>query len=92
MAQDGELPAIPRGMFDGYDIPVVIHVLSGAQDFKNTLATNPIQGFDVAHQLWRLRLAKRMSDGEAELIMRTIADNLQTYDQVTEVCMLRRGS
>lgn len=27
-----------------------------------------------------------MLDGEAELIMRTIADNLQTYDQVTEVC------
>lgn len=27
-----------------------------------------------------------MSDTEAELIMRTLAENLQTYDQVTEVC------
>lgn len=49
------------------------------------LATDPIQGFDVVHQLWRLRHAKRISDGEAELIMRTIASNLQTYDQVTQV-------
>lgn len=30
-----------------------------------------------------------MSDGEAELIMRIIADNLQTYDQVTEVRIAR---
>ena len=44
-----------------------------------------MQGFDVVHQLWRLRHAKRMSDGEAELIMRTLSENVQTYDQVTEV-------
>lgn len=51
------------------------------------LATDSIQGFDIAHQLWRLRYAKKMSDGEAELIMRTIATNLQTYDQVTQVSL-----
>ena len=62
------------------------------------LATDPIQGFDVVHQLWRLRHAKKISDGEAELIMRTIASNLQTYDQVTQVssvtcrhCSIRKG-
>lgn len=49
------------------------------------LRENPMQGFDVPHQLWRLRHAKRITDGEAELIMRSIAENVQTYDQVTEV-------
>lgn len=51
------------------------------------LATDPIQGFDMAHQLWRLRHARKISEGEAELIMRTIATNLQTYDQVTQVSL-----
>ncbi|KAK7676155.1 hypothetical protein QCA50_020866 [Cerrena zonata] len=55
------------------------------EDFKQNLVENPMQGFDVPHQLWRLRHAKRISDGEAELIMRNIAENLQTYDQVTEL-------
>ncbi|KAI0631091.1 spindle pole body interacting protein [Trametes polyzona] len=54
-------------------------------DWKHALATNPIQGFDLSHQLSRLRFAKNMPDGEAELIFRTIAENLQTYDQVTEL-------
>ena len=44
-----------------------------------------MQGFDVPHQIWRLRHAKRISDGEAELIMRNIAENVQTYEGVTEV-------
>lgn len=50
------------------------------------MATNPIQGFDLPHQLSRLRFAKNMPDGEAELIFRTIAECLHSYDQVTEVC------
>ncbi|KAI9067011.1 spindle pole body interacting protein [Trametes sanguinea] len=54
-------------------------------DWKHVVATNPIQGFDLPHQLSRLRFAKSMSDGEAELIFRTIAENLHTYDQVTEL-------
>lgn len=57
-------------------------------DFNKALGTNPIQGFDVTHQLWRLRTAKRMSDGEAELIMRTLSDSIQSYDQVTELLSL----
>jgi len=54
-------------------------------DAQSAMAESPIQGFDVVHQLWRLRQAKKMPDGEAELIMRTLAQNLQTYDQVTQL-------
>ncbi|KAI0656871.1 spindle pole body interacting protein [Cubamyces menziesii] len=54
-------------------------------DWKHVVATNPIQGFDLPHQLSRLRFAKSMSDGEAELIFRTISENLHSYDQVTEL-------
>ena len=56
-----------------------------AQDFKKLRATNPIQGVDIAHQLWRLRHSRRMSDGEASLIYQTLAENTQSYDQITEV-------
>ena len=44
-----------------------------------------MQGFDLVHQVWRLRNAKNMSDTEAELIMRTILENVQSYEQVVEV-------
>ncbi|KAI0819413.1 spindle pole body interacting protein [Trametes gibbosa] len=54
-------------------------------DWKQSLATNPIRGFDLSHQLARLRFAKNMLNGEAELIFRTMVENLQTYDQVTEL-------
>ncbi|KAH9947502.1 spindle pole body interacting protein [Amylocystis lapponica] len=54
-------------------------------DFQKMRATNPIQSVDVSHQIWRLRHARKMSDGEAELIMRTLAENLHTYEQVTEL-------
>ncbi len=55
------------------------------QDFARALQQNAIQGFDVVHQLWRLRNTKSMSEAEVELIMRTMAENVQTYDQVVEV-------
>ena len=55
------------------------------QDFKYSLATNAIRGFDIHHQLWRLRNVKHMQDAEVELIMRTLVDAVQTYDQVVEV-------
>jgi len=56
------------------------------QDFKHSLASSAIRGFDVNHQLWRLRNVKHMQDAEVELIMRTMVDTVQTYDQVAEVC------
>lgn len=55
------------------------------QDFAKSLSFNTIRGFDVVHQLQRLRHGKNMSDRETECIMRNIADNLYTYEQVIEV-------
>ncbi|KAI0078370.1 spindle pole body interacting protein [Panus rudis PR-1116 ss-1] len=57
-------------------------------DMQKALKTNPIQGFDLSHQLWRFRHARRMADGEVELIMRTLAENVRTYEQVTELLSL----
>jgi hypothetical protein len=58
------------------------------EDFKHSLADSAIRGFDVNHQLWRLRNVKHMQDAEAELIMRTMVDAVQTYDQVAELLSL----
>ncbi|KAJ7213037.1 stabilization of polarity axis-domain-containing protein [Mycena pura] len=55
------------------------------QDFRNAQVMNAIQGFDVAHQLFRLRNAKNMSDVEVSTIMRALADSVKTYDQVVEL-------
>ncbi|THU83471.1 spindle pole body interacting protein [Dendrothele bispora CBS 962.96] len=54
-------------------------------DIGKAHATNPIRGFDVVHQIFRLRHAKKMSDSEVHTIMRTLADEVKTYDQVTEL-------
>ncbi|KAJ6594580.1 stabilization of polarity axis-domain-containing protein [Mycena capillaripes] len=54
-------------------------------DFRNAQLMDAIQGFDVSHQLFRLRNAKAMSDGEVSTIMRTLAENVKTYDQVVEL-------
>ncbi|KAJ7785895.1 stabilization of polarity axis-domain-containing protein [Mycena metata] len=54
-------------------------------DFRNAQLVDAIQGFDVAHQLFRLRNAKTMTDTEVSAIMRTLAENVKTYDQVVEL-------
>jgi hypothetical protein len=59
------------------------------QDFHKSLATTSLEGFDVAHQLWRLRHARNMSDGEVELILRTIAGKMHSYTPVIEVSRKR---
>ncbi|KAJ6591341.1 docking domain of Afi1 for Arf3 in vesicle trafficking-domain-containing protein [Mycena sp. CBHHK59/15] len=56
-------------------------------DFRNAQLMNAIQGFDVAHQLFRLRNAKTMSEAEVSTIMRTLAENVKSYDQVVEVSL-----
>lgn len=48
--------------------------------------TKPIQNFDVYHQIVRMRSAKNMNDMEAEAITRMLVENVQTYEQVVEVC------
>ncbi|KAH7922767.1 spindle pole body interacting protein [Leucogyrophana mollusca] len=54
-------------------------------DFSKNQATNAMQGFDLVHQLSRLRLVKNITDAEVELIVRSIAENVQSYDQVVEL-------
>jgi len=55
------------------------------QDFAHYRATSAIRGFDVLHQLGRLRFGKNVPDAEMELIVRTIAENVKSYEQVIEV-------
>ncbi|KAG6813287.1 hypothetical protein H0H92_012442 [Tricholoma furcatifolium] len=55
------------------------------QDFAKLQANSSIKGFDVIHQLIRLRHGKGLSDAEATLIMRTLADNVKSYEQVVEL-------
>lgn len=57
-------------------------------DFQNATQMKAIQGFDIQHQLWRLRHAKNMADKEVELIMRTLVEKVQTYEQVVELLSL----
>ncbi|KAJ7646576.1 docking domain of Afi1 for Arf3 in vesicle trafficking-domain-containing protein [Roridomyces roridus] len=54
-------------------------------DFRNAQINDAIQGFDVTHQLFRLRNAKSASDAEVSTIMRALAENVKTYDQVVEL-------
>lgn len=53
-------------------------------------ATNAIKGFDVVHQLFRLRHTKNMTDTEVLVIMRTLADNVKSYEQVVEVSFITK--
>jgi hypothetical protein len=41
----------------------------------------------VGYQLARLRLSKNIPDPEVELMMRTLAENVQGYEPVVEVCI-----
>jgi len=58
------------------------------EDFKRSLAVNAIRGFDIHHQLYRLRNVKYMQDAEVELIIRTLVNSVQTYDEVVELLSL----
>lgn len=62
--------------------------LTEEQDFQKLRATDGIRGFDLLHQLSRIRLVKNLPDSEVELIVRTIAENVRSYEQVVEVCRL----
>lgn len=52
------------------------------------MSTKPIQGFDVYHQIVRMKTAKDMREREVELIMRSLVENVQTYEQVVELLAL----
>ncbi|KAG5647063.1 hypothetical protein DXG03_001433 [Asterophora parasitica] len=62
-------------------------------DVAKFQANSAIKGFDVLHQLFRLRYARTMADSEAKSIMRTLAENVKTYEQVVELlaCLIPHG-
>jgi len=59
--------------------------LLNTQDYTKYKASSAIKGFDVLHQLFRLRYAKNMVDAEALAITKSLAEGVKTYDQVVEV-------
>ncbi len=50
--------------------------------------TQAIRNFDIAHQIGRLRRARKMHLGESDLIFETIAKSVVTHDQIMEVLAL----
>ncbi|KAF8973314.1 docking domain of Afi1 for Arf3 in vesicle trafficking-domain-containing protein [Flammula alnicola] len=54
-------------------------------DYTKYQGNSAIKGFDVLHQLFRLRYTKNMLDSEALAIMRNLADGVKGYDQVVEL-------
>lgn len=56
------------------------------KDYPKLQASSAIKGFDVVHQIFRLRYTKNMLDSEAFAITKSLADGVKTYDQVIEVC------
>jgi len=54
-------------------------------DYANYKPSSAIKGFDVLHQLLRLRYAKNMLDAEALAITKSLAEGVKTYDQVVEL-------
>lgn len=54
-------------------------------DYPKYQANLAIKGFDVLHQLFRLRYTKNITEAETLAIMRTLADNVRSYDQVVEL-------
>jgi hypothetical protein len=58
------------------------------QDEAAREADRTITGFDINHQLGRLRKAKKLSSGEYELILSTVARSIRTPDQIIELLAL----
>ncbi|GAA6027633.1 hypothetical protein JCM8097_007956 [Rhodosporidiobolus ruineniae] len=52
------------------------------QHFRQFLHDSPVQGFDLTHQLVRLRQSRQLSSVEAKLIFQTLAKNIRTDEQV----------
>jgi hypothetical protein len=60
-------------------------IFTNLQDYAKHQGNTAIKGFDVLHQLFRLRYTKNMHDSEALAIMRSLAEGVKGYDQVVEV-------
>ena len=46
----------------------------------------PVKGFDLQHQISRLRLGKKMANEEVEAVFRTLRDAVVTDEQIIQVC------
>ncbi|CAE6467511.1 unnamed protein product [Rhizoctonia solani] len=57
-------------------------------DFKAHLENRHIKTIDINHLVSRLRYGRNMSDGEAEMIMRSLCAYVQTYEEVVELLAL----
>ncbi|WVQ96709.1 hypothetical protein IAU59_003816 [Kwoniella sp. CBS 9459] len=55
-----------------------------AKDLASRLKRRSVD-FDVHYQMARLRMAKNMSDSEAEAIFSALSNGVRTYDQVVEL-------
>lgn len=55
------------------------------KDFQNEVDNNPIRGFDLEHQILRLRNGRNVPDNEVAMIIKTICETVKSYDQVVEV-------
>ena len=75
-------------MFSFYLITIFFLIATILEDYSKYQANTAIKGFDVLHQLFRLRYTKNMHDSEALTIMRSLAEGVKGYDQVVEVNML----
>lgn len=62
------------------------------QDYSKCQSNNSIKGFDLVHQIFRLRYTKNLPDAEALAIMRTLANSVKTYDQIVEVSGPPKGT
>ncbi|CAE7085332.1 unnamed protein product [Rhizoctonia solani] len=64
------------------------YYISYRDDFKVHLENRHIKNIDINHLVSRLRYGRNMSDGEADMIMRSLCAYVQTYEEVVELLAL----
>ncbi|GAA5849623.1 hypothetical protein JCM8547_000514 [Rhodosporidiobolus lusitaniae] len=55
------------------------------QAFRQSLHDSPVQGFDLTHQIGRLRQSRQLSQAEARLIFQTLTQAIRTDEQVVSL-------
>ncbi|SNX84975.1 uncharacterized protein MEPE_03684 [Melanopsichium pennsylvanicum] len=69
---------------EGFRSTIAYHLLVEELQ-KHGGYTQAIRNFDIAHQIGRLRRAKKLDTGESDLIFKTIAKSVVSHDQIVEV-------
>lgn len=57
------------------------------QTFDKQKRDSPVQGFDLAHQIARLRHGRKLSDSECLLIVKSLSEQAQTDEQIISVSL-----